>query len=223
MRDLERLQDVVEYRVSPGQLRLVFLGVLAVTCAIFAVGVSVGKKLDPGSALLSIDPLAELDRTMQSNVAPSDNEDDGEEAPPLTYHNELTDQQRRAVPNTEAPEPAAEDSAAQKQGRSAPQETAESSPVQTEPARPEKARPGEDSVFTLQVASFETQEEAQEFAADLRTRGHPIFLVRTGTPERGTWYRIRVGPFHSRREATTYQSRFERRERLPTFLVQRRR
>jgi cell division septation protein DedD len=78
-------------------------------------------------------------------------------------------------------------------------------------------------VFTLQVASFPTREEARDFARDLRSRGHSVFLVRTSTPERGTWFRVRVGPFNSRREAVRYQRRFESRERLPTFLVQRRR
>ncbi len=249
MRDLERLQDVVEYRVNPSQLRVVFLGVLAVTCAIFAVGVTVGKRLEPGNTVLAVDPLAELDRARGSTVDDSDEESN---PPALTYHEELTD--RDAVRRRRAPEPesAAEEPARPPQPRevaasrtperpspqpapaAAPQPPA-SSPVPAaavappeperlpeEPAHPERPQPGESSVFTLQVASFETREEAAQFAADLRGHGHRVFLVRTGTPDRGTWFRVRVGPFFSRRDAVRYQRRFERQERLPTFLVQRR-
>lgn len=234
MRDLERLQDVVEYRVSPGQLRLIFLGVLAVTCAIFAVGVSVGKRLEPGNLAVTMDPLSQLEQATQSESSPAENAEE-EEAPALTYHNELTEHQEsgdRRDPAASTPEnetegpssaettnPAATPSAQ----ASAPPSRSSDERVQTEAARPEQPSPGESSVFTLQVASFETREEAQDFISDLRTRGHPVFLVRTSTPERGTWYRIRVGPFQNRRQATQYQSRFERIERLPTFLVQRRR
>ena len=234
MRDLERLQDVVEYRVSPGQLRLVLLGVLAVACAIFAVGVSVGKRLEPGSTALAVDPLAGLDRAAASASA----EEPEHEQPALTYHDELTqpDSPRRheAAEGDRARhldgegqrQPPAEPEAGPSASRSRTPEPAAAprvaEQVPTEPAQPEELEPGESSVFTLQVGSFETQEEANQFATDLRAHGHPTFLVRTGTPERGNWFRVRVGPFHSRREAASYQTRFERQERLPTFLVQRR-
>lgn len=222
MRDLERLQDVVEYRVSPGQLRLAFLGVLAVACAIFAVGVSVGKRIEPSSSALAIDPLAELDRAAPAEESASENQEapEEDEQPALTYHNELTN------PPSDSRESEGESEGSDSDGESANarannEESDEH--VQDEPARPERPQPGESSVFTLQVASFETRDEANAFAGDLRTRGHSVFLVRTSTPERGTWFRVRVGPFNSRREATRYQTRFERQERLPTFLVQRRR
>jgi cell division septation protein DedD len=223
MRDLERLQDVVEYRVSPGQLRLAFLGVLAVACAIFAVGVSVGKRIEPSMSAVSVDPLAELDRATRpaSSASESAEEDEEERAPALTYHDELTNPSNTARRAEEArtEEPSTAGRAERERQRAA---AARDENVQEEPARLETPQPGESSVYTLQVASFETREEAQAFASDLRGRGHNVFLVRTSTPERGTWFRVRVGPFSSRGEATRYQARFERQERLPTFLVQRR-
>lgn len=213
MRDFERLQDVVEYRVSPGQLRLAFLGVLAAVCAIFAVGVSVGKRIEPTHAGISIDPLA----TLNQGATTEEEEEEAEaeaEATELTYHNELTSHED----TNEASADEAEETAA-----AASASADEPDQIEDEPAVPDEPSPGESSIYTLQVASYETREEASDFANDLRSRGHSVFLVRTSTSERGTWYRVRVGPFHSRREATTYQSRFERLERLPTFLVRRRR
>jgi cell division septation protein DedD len=233
MRDLERLQDVVEYRVSPGQLRLVFLGVLAVACAIFAVGVSIGKRIEPGSSALVVDPLAALDRAT-GGAAPEPEGAAPEETPQLTYHDELTqrvapghDQIGDGERGVDAAEPSTTGSETARRGSASNARPASAAPtsserLQVEPAELDQPEPGEDAIFTLQVASFDTREEAQDFTTDLRSRGHPVFLVRTSTPERGTWYRVRVGPFRTRRDAMQYQTRFERQERLPTFLVQRR-
>jgi cell division septation protein DedD len=227
MRDLERLQDVVEYRVSPGQLRIIFLGVLAVACALFAVGVSVGKRIEPGSSAIAVDPLAELDRATRGGGENAEAEAEAEESPQLTYHDELTQRERPVAGDAASDEeppaaPRGDEAARRGDGPHAtPAAPAAPERVQVEPAQLEQPEPGTSSVFTLQVASFDTREEAQDFVSDLRSRGHPVFLVRTSTPERGTWFRVRVGPFRTRRDAMSYQTRFERQERLPTFLVQR--
>lgn len=229
MRDLERLHDVVEYRINASQLKLVFLGVLAVACAIFAVGVSVGKRLDPVAPALAPDPLAELARLSAAGGAPGAVA--RTEAPALTYHDELSgadeDDEPEAAPAGATPdgepvgEPAPGAAAAEVAGTPAGRAATPAMDVETEPAHLEEPEPGESAVYTLQVASFETRDEAMQFATDLRARGHHVFLVRTATEDRGTWFRVRVGPFTSRREATAYQRRFERTERLPTFLVRR--
>jgi len=87
----------------------------------------------------------------------------------------------------------------------------------------EKIRDEEAGVFTLQVGSFEDQREASLLAQRLKKAGHSSFLVRVNMPgEGGTWYRVRVGPFHSKKEAWTYKDDFENKERLPAFVVKRR-
>ena len=35
------------------------------------------------------------------------------------------------------------------------------------------------------------------------------------------WHRVRIGPFATQREATTYRAQFENRERMPTIVVRR--
>jgi cell division septation protein DedD len=37
---------------------------------------------------------------------------------------------------------------------------------------------------------------------------------------RGSWYRVRVGPFRSKAEAASYRADFEKREHLVPFLVE---
>jgi len=147
MRDLERLHDVVEYRVNAGQLKVVFLGVLAVACAIFAVGVTVGKRVDGTTPSLATDPLSELDRaTAPANRGGSEGAtEERREAPALTYHDELTERPAAAEGDGEAAAvasaaaPAAPAPAARPAPAPAP---TPDGPVPSEPARAEERRGG---------------------------------------------------------------------------------
>jgi DedD protein len=78
---------------------------------------------------------------------------------------------------------------------------------------------GHDGGYQLQVSSFRTQSEAQAFADQLRARGHKAYVVEAHVPDRGTWYRVRVGPFGSQHAAATYRASFEEREHVVPFIV----
>jgi cell division septation protein DedD len=78
---------------------------------------------------------------------------------------------------------------------------------------------GHDGGYQLQVSSFRTQSEAQAFADQLRARGHKAYVVEAHVPERGTWYRVRVGPFGSQHAAAAYRTSFEEREHVVPFIV----
>lgn len=73
--------------------------------------------------------------------------------------------------------------------------------------------------YQLQVSSFRTQGEGDSFANQLRARGHKAYVQEAHVQGRGTWYRVRVGPFTSQREAASYRTLFERREHVVPFIV----
>jgi cell division septation protein DedD len=78
---------------------------------------------------------------------------------------------------------------------------------------------GHEGRYTLQVISYKNAEEARIFASALRKRGHAAY-VTTGTVEdRGTHWRVRIGPFDTRQEAQGYRATFEREEGMNTFIV----
>jgi cell division septation protein DedD len=79
--------------------------------------------------------------------------------------------------------------------------------------------PGHPGPYLLQVGSFRTEPEASAFALALRERGHKAYIETAQIARRGTWYRVRVGPFYSTREATAYRNEFERREHIVPFLM----
>jgi cell division septation protein DedD len=93
---------------------------------------------------------------------------------------------------------------------------AEGIPTQT---RGESAPMGHEGAYTLQVVSYDNRAEADQFATALRARGHKAFVTRAEVPDRGQFFRVRVGPFSTRQEAIGYQDAFERDERMHTILV----
>lgn len=79
---------------------------------------------------------------------------------------------------------------------------------------------GKEGGYQLQVSSFRTQNEADAFAAQLRARGHKAYVLEAHVPNRGTWYRVRIGPFPSQHAAASYRVGFEGREHVVPFIVQ---
>jgi cell division septation protein DedD len=89
----------------------------------------------------------------------------------------------------------------------------------TVPANTTSAPAGHEGRYTLQVISYRDPQEAQVFASALRKRGHAAY-VTTGTVEdRGTHWRVRIGPFETRQAAQAYRTTFEREEGMNTFIV----
>ena len=82
------------------------------------------------------------------------------------------------------------------------------------------APPGKEGGYQLQVSSFRTQSEADQFAAQLRARGHKAYVIEANVPNRGTWYRVRIGPFPSQHAAASYRVGFEGREHVVPFIIQ---
>ncbi len=78
---------------------------------------------------------------------------------------------------------------------------------------------GHEGGYQLQVSSFRTQAEANQFADQLRARSHKAYVVEAHVAGRGTWYRVRVGPFASKQAAAAYRSSFETREHVVPFIV----
>lgn len=84
----------------------------------------------------------------------------------------------------------------------------------------EEAEEGKPGGYQLQASSFRSEAEAQAFASALRKRGHRAHVERAEIPNRGTWYRVRIGPFKSRAEARAYRAHFERKEQLVPYIVE---
>jgi cell division septation protein DedD len=83
-----------------------------------------------------------------------------------------------------------------------------------------EASEGASGGYQLQVSSFRLQEEATKFSGALRKRGHRAHYESALVPGKGTWYRVRIGPFKSKLDAMRYRRDFEQREHMVPFLVE---
>ncbi|AKJ03372.1 cell division septation protein DedD [Archangium gephyra] len=83
--------------------------------------------------------------------------------------------------------------------------------------RPTEAAPG--GAFTLQISAFQNRPEAERFAAKLRDRGYAPYIVTAEVPNKGTWYRVRMGSFPSKDAASRYLSDFKRETQLQAFVA----
>jgi len=80
---------------------------------------------------------------------------------------------------------------------------------------------GSEGEYTLQVISYDQAAPANDFADALRARGHEAFVVSADVPDRGRYYRVRIGPFETKHKADAYRAQFETQERMNTFVVKR--
>jgi DedD protein len=55
--------------------------------------------------------------------------------------------------------------------------------------------------YTIQVASFKDIQSADQLVGELRGKGYPAYQLRIDVPEKGVWFRVRVGAYESRSAA----------------------
>jgi cell division septation protein DedD len=89
----------------------------------------------------------------------------------------------------------------------------------TVPENTKSAPAGYVGRYTLQVVSYKDSQEAGVFASALRKRGHAAFVTSGTVEDRGTHWRVRIGPFETRQEAQAYRTTFEREEGMNTFII----
>lgn len=58
----------------------------------------------------------------------------------------------------------------------------------------------EDSLYTIQVATFPSRDEAEELEKLLKKKGHKAYIHKL-TRSRSVWYRVRIGGFRTRDDA----------------------
>ena len=61
--------------------------------------------------------------------------------------------------------------------------------------------------FVVQVASYRASSISENEAGKYRNKGYNAFVEAAEIPNRGTWYRVRVGDFSSKEEALNFISK----------------
>ena len=74
--------------------------------------------------------------------------------------------------------------------------------------------------FTIQIASLKDSAAADKMVAKLKKRGYPAYRSIGKIPDKGIWYRVRVGYFKNRAEARGTIQRLKN-EKIEAIIVQR--
>lgn len=73
--------------------------------------------------------------------------------------------------------------------------------------------------YTIQIGSYPDRLSAEEDVKAMKKRGYAAFLVTTELPEKGTWYRVRIGSFANRQSAEKLAAELRSKEGINPFLT----
>jgi cell division septation protein DedD len=88
------------------------------------------------------------------------------------------------------------------------------------PAAASKSTATIDKNLTIQAASLKDMQEAQELVDKLKKKGYPAYKTIGMVPEKGVWFRVRVGQYGSSEEASNILKRLKK-DGYDPFLVTR--
>ena len=72
--------------------------------------------------------------------------------------------------------------------------------------------------LTIQVASLKDGTAAERIVANLKKEGYPAYLSRIVIPDKGLWFRVRVGRYTDREQATADMDRLTQAQRKPILV-----
>src|SRR3990170_2873669 len=99
-----------------------------------------------------------------------------------------------------------------------PRQTASTPP----PARKEQVSATDPVVktrYSLQIASYPEREMADEEVKKMKKRGYAAFIVESEVPDKGTWYRVRLGSFSNKASADKLMNELRAKEGLSPFIT----
>jgi cell division septation protein DedD len=92
-------------------------------------------------------------------------------------------------------------------------------PVQAKKEATPTHGPGSKLRYTIQVASYQEKEMAEEEARRMKTRGYAAFVVSSSVPDKGTWYRVRLGSFSNKAAAEKLANELRAKEGISPFIT----
>jgi cell division septation protein DedD len=222
-------QNVREIQLGGKQLVFLFMASVVLAVAIFLLGISVGRGVGgpteetATAAAGEPAPPAPAEMPPPTETTPADQ----------SYHDKLQDQsapKAQPAPPSEAAKPAATDStsvpvtppAAPAAAKPTPQTaaappgappapvTTSSAPTVAKPspagARGTSPAPG----WYVQVAAFKSKENADRQVSQLKAKGYAATVLA----DPGSLFRVRIGPFQERTEASSTAERLKREDNI---------
>lgn len=73
--------------------------------------------------------------------------------------------------------------------------------------------------YTIQVASLKDPKAADVIVKQLKIRGYPAYRVKTDIKDKGTWYRVRIGAYQTRKTAEPVVKKLRNENQKPIIIA----
>ena len=148
----------------------------------------------------------------------------GQKQEEFTFYKTLTDKTDRTVSIDLKPKPVKEENKPVKQQITPEAPRTISISVPKQPPPPAKREPAAASSstklrYTVQTASYQERDMAEDEVKRLKKRGFAAFIVSSELPGKGVWHRVRLGSFSNKAAAERLQKSVREKEGLSTIVV----
>ncbi len=233
VRDADRFKDKIEVSLEARQVFFLFFGGAVVVCLVFVLGVMVGKRLESrervarkAATSAQVDPLAALDE-LGADEQGEDKPDDLAFATALVKPAKAPAGEAAAPSAAPAPAPpaAAKKEAPAEKPAEKPADKAEKPAEKADKDRPadkdskKDGQSSKKSKFALQISSFQERAEADALLARLSAAGYKPYIVTSNVPDKGIFFRVRIGEFGSKSDAQDAKSEFEKKQHLLAYVT----
>lgn len=82
-----------------------------------------------------------------------------------------------------------------------------------------RVKSGESGRYSVQIGSYPQLDEATRIVERWKGKGYPAYLMIADIPDRGRWYRVRIGGFGTREDAAKYLGEFSSKEGVEALVV----
>lgn len=73
--------------------------------------------------------------------------------------------------------------------------------------------------YYIQIGAFKNVVDAKRRADQLKKKGYNVLVIKAHLPDKGVWHRVRIGPFKKLEEAKSFSLKFEKKEKISTFIT----
>jgi cell division protein FtsN len=74
--------------------------------------------------------------------------------------------------------------------------------------------------YALQLGSYKSRSKAEELEKELRGKGYNAYILETSIPDKGTWYRVRVGDYEDLEQVKRMAANLQRKEGLSVIITE---
>jgi len=82
-----------------------------------------------------------------------------------------------------------------------------------------RVKSAENARYSIQIGSFQSMQEANGKVSSWKQKGYPSYVMIADIPNRGRWYRVRIGGFATRKDASLYLARLRTKEQVDDALI----